>query len=88
MAAFNFLNGSLLHGPKDVRSRLYDSVKFRVQVTVFVFKSASLILKQIPTFIQKPKTNTFDKAMCPKMFECGTEWSQECLIQHIQEIYA
>ena len=69
----SFLNGSLLHGPKDVRSRLYDSVKFRVQVTVFVFKSASLVLKQIPTCIQKPKTNTFDKTICPKM--CA----QKCL---------
>ena len=37
---------------------------FRVRVTglVFVFKSASLTLKQVPTCIGKPKTNTFDKS--------------------------
>ena len=35
---------------------------FRVQVTglVFVFNLASLVLKQVPTCTQKPKTNTFD----------------------------
>ena len=35
---------------------------FRVQVTglVFVFSLASLVLKQVPTCTQKPKTNTFD----------------------------
>ena len=38
---------------------------FRVRVTglVFVFKSASLVLKQVPTCIRKPKTNTFDKSI-------------------------
>ena len=38
---------------------------FRVQVTglVFVFKLASLALKQVPTYIRKPKTNTFDKSI-------------------------
>ena len=38
---------------------------FRVRVTglAFVFQLASLILKQVPTCIQKPKTNTFDKSI-------------------------
>ena len=39
---------------------------FRDQVTglVFVFKSASLALKQVQvqTYIQEPKKNTFDKS--------------------------
>ena len=37
----------------------------RVQVTglVFVFKSASLVLRQVPTCIRKPKTNTYDKSI-------------------------
>ena len=36
---------------------------FRIRVTgpVFVFKSASHALKQLPTCIQKPKINNFDK---------------------------
>ena len=38
---------------------------FKVRVTglVFVFKSASLALKEVPTCIRKPKTNTFDKSI-------------------------
>ena len=38
---------------------------FRVRVTglVFVFKLASLALKQGPTCIREPKTNTFDKSI-------------------------
>ena len=38
---------------------------FMVRVTgvVFVFKSASLVLKQVPTCIRKPKNNTFDKSI-------------------------
>ena len=38
---------------------------FRTRVTglVFVFKLASLALKQVPTCIRKPKTNTFDKSI-------------------------
>ena len=38
---------------------------FRDQVTglVLVFKSASLVLKQVPTRIRKPKTNNFDKSV-------------------------
>ena len=37
----------------------------RVQVAglVFVFKSASLILKQVPISIRKPKTNAFDESV-------------------------
>ena len=55
---FNFFNGSLLHG-------LYDGVRLQGPShnisLVFVFKSASLALKQIPTCIRKPKTSSFDK---------------------------
>ena len=38
---------------------------FRIPVAglVFVFKSACLALKQVPTCIRKPKTNTFDKSI-------------------------
>ena len=38
---------------------------FRVRVAclVFVFKPASLVLKQVPTCIRKPNTNTFDKSI-------------------------
>ena len=38
---------------------------FRVRITslVFVFNSASLALKQVPTSIRKPKTNTTDKSI-------------------------
>ena len=37
---------------------------FSVRVTGLVFfKSASLALKQVPTCIRKPKTNTFDKSI-------------------------
>ena len=38
---------------------------FRVQITglVFVFKLASLALKQVQACIQKPKKNTFDKSI-------------------------
>ena len=37
---------------------------FRVRVTGLVFfKSAFLVLKQVPTCIGKPKTNTFDKSI-------------------------
>ena len=37
--------------------------RFRVTGLVFVFKSASLVLKQVPTCIRKPKTNIFDKSI-------------------------
>ena len=38
---------------------------FRVLATglVSVFKSASIVLKQVPTFIRKHKTNIFDKSI-------------------------
>ena len=35
----------------------------RVTGLVFVFKSESLVLKQVPTCIRKLKTNTFDKSI-------------------------
>ena len=64
---FNFSNGSLFHGPKGLKG--LDSMTasgFRVRATglVFVFKSASLVLKHVPTCIRKPKTkNTFHKSI-------------------------
>ena len=62
---FNFFNGSLLHGPKGLRSRLYDGVRLQgpSHRSSFCFKSASLVLKQVPTCIQESKTNTFDKSI-------------------------
>ena len=62
---FNFFNGSLLHGPKGLRSRLYQSVRLQglSHRSSFVFKSAPLILKQVPICIRKLKTNTFDKSI-------------------------
>ena len=64
-APFNFFNGSLLHGTKGLIHRLYDSAGFRVRLTeqAFVFKSAPLAIKQVPTCIQNPKSNTFDKSI-------------------------
>ena len=55
---FNFFNGSLLHGPKVLRSRLYDGVRLQGPS----HRSRSLVLKQVPTCIQDTKTNTFDKS--------------------------
>ena len=52
---FKFFNGSLFYGPKGLR--------FRVTGLVFDFNSASLVLKQVPICIRKPKTNTFDKSV-------------------------
>ena len=36
-AGFNFFNGSLLHGPKGLRSRFYDQSDFKVRVTGLIF---------------------------------------------------
>ena len=63
---FNFFNGSLLHGPKGLKGlHCMKASGFRVRVTglVFVFKSVSLALKQVPICIRKPKTNTFGKSI-------------------------
>ena len=62
---FIFSDVSRLHGPKGLSSRLYDSVRLRVRIIglVFVFKLASLVPKQVPTCIRKPKTNAFDKSI-------------------------
>ena len=48
---------------------------FRVTATVLVFgfKLASLVLKEVPTYIRKPKTNTFDKSILS--FYIGYFWS-------------
>ena len=52
---FNCFNGSLFHGPKGSKSRLYDG--FRLQgpshsrSNFFVFKSASVVLNRIPTCV-------------------------------------
>ena len=55
---FYFFNGSRLHGPKGLRSRLYHSVRLQSRnrrSIVFGFKSAPLALEQVPTCIQKPR---------------------------------
>ena len=61
----NFFNGSLLHGPKGLTSKLYDSVRFQglSDRSSFCFKSASLVLKQVPTCIPNPKTNMSDRSI-------------------------
>ena len=51
---FDCFNSSMLHGPKDSRSTLYDDES---QAQFFVFKSASLILNRIPACVQKPKAD-------------------------------
>ena len=60
---FNFSNGSLLHGPKVLKPRLHDGVRLQglshASGLVFVFKSASLAMKQNPACIRKPKRNYF-----------------------------
>ena len=64
---FDCFNGSLLHGPKSSRFRLYDGVRLQGLIHrcsfLFFFKSASLILNGVPTCIRISKTNTFDKSI-------------------------
>ena len=63
---FNLFNGLLLHGPKGLRSRLYDGVRLQGpshRPSLLFFKSASLVLRAVPTYIRKLKTNTFDKSI-------------------------
>ena len=62
---FNF---SMVHSYMDLKVYNLDCMTvsgFSVRVTglVFVFKSASLVLKQSLTCIRKAKTNTFDKTL-------------------------
>ena len=59
---------SMVHPYMDLKVWGLDCMKapsFRVRVIglVFVSKSASLTLKQVPTCIRKPKTNTFYKSI-------------------------
>ena len=68
---FDCFNGSLLHRPKGSRSRLYDSVRLQGpshSSRFFVFKTASLVLKRVPTCVRKPKTNTFDRNLIAQLF--------------------
>ena len=63
-----FLIFSIVHSYMDLNVWGLDCMTmsgFRVQVTglVFVFKSVSLVLKQVPACIRKTKTNTFDKSI-------------------------
>ena len=63
---FYCFNGSMLQGPKSSRSKLYDSVRLQGlshRSRFFVFKSISLVLNQVPTYVRKPKTNTFDDSI-------------------------
>ena len=63
---FSFFNGSLLHGAKGLRSTLYDGVRLQgpSHSSSFFFKSASLVLKEIPNHIRKPKTNIIISLSC------------------------
>ena len=59
---FDFFNGSLLHGPKGSRSRLYDGVRLQglSHRSSFLFLSWHLSsLTESPTCVRKSKTNTF-----------------------------
>ena len=63
---FDFFNGSLLHGPKGSRSRLYDGVRLQG----LRHKSSFLFLSwhepspsPPPTCVRKSKTNTFDESI-------------------------
>ena len=50
---------------KVLRCRLYDDVRHKGSShrSSFFFKSTSLVLKQVPNCIRKPKTDTFDKSI-------------------------
>ena len=59
---FECFNGSLLHGPKGSRSRLYDGVRLQglSHRSSFLFLSWHLSsLTESPTCVRKSKTNTF-----------------------------
>ena len=75
-ASGSFLLFSMVHSYMDLKVWGLDYTMasgFRVRVAglVFLFKLASLALKQVPTCIQKPKTNTFEKSS----FYGGYFWS-------------
>ena len=76
---FACFNGSLLHGPKGSRSKLYDGVRLQdpSQRSVFFFKSASLVLNRVPTYVRKPKTNNSDELI---KFLYGYFWSFEMVL--------
>ena len=61
---FDFFNGSLLHGPKGSRSRLYDASGFRVWDTGLDF-CFYIGMNRVhpPTCVRKFKTNTFDESI-------------------------
>ena len=61
---FDFFNGSLLHGPKGSRSRLYDGARLQD----LRHRSSFLFLgwyepSPTPTCVRKFKTNTFDESI-------------------------
>ena len=63
-----FLIFSIIHSYMDLNVGGLDCMTtsgFRVRVTglVFIFKSVSLVLKQVAACIRKTKTNTFDKSI-------------------------
>ena len=51
---FNFFNGSPLHGPKGFKVQIVSQRQALGSEIQFVFKSASLVLEQVPTCIRKP----------------------------------
>ena len=63
---FDCFNGSLLHGPKGSKSRLYGSVRLHgpSHRSSFLFLRQHLfLLNRAPTSVRKPKTNTFDESI-------------------------
>ena len=69
-ASWLILNGSLLHRPKFSRSIFYNSVTLQGpshRSSFFIFKSASLVLKRVPTCVRKPASQL--------SFKIGYSWS-------------
>ena len=64
---FNFFNGSLLHGPKGLRSRLYDDVRLLgpcyKSTFCFISQHLSPSSKSQPAFENLRLINTFDKTI-------------------------
>ena len=64
---FNFFNGSLLHGPKGLRSRLYDDVRLQgpsyKSTFCFISQHLSPSSKSQPAFENLRLINIFDKTI-------------------------
>ena len=63
---FDCFNGSMLHGPKDSRSKFYNGVRLQSpshRSSFLIFKSESLVLNRVPAYVRKPQKNTFDESI-------------------------